>query len=91
MEPISLEDMRELLRSHEEDIVNQVVHRLRPHNAETHPSPTHNTHAAPELPQEQPRSDPTQARIVQLETELAALRSRREPVGATVTILSSPG
>ena len=83
MEPNSLEDMRELLRSHEEDIVNQVVRRPRPHNAETHSSPPHNRQAAPELPQEQPRYDPTQARIVQLETELADLRSRREPVGAT--------
>ena len=68
-DPISLDDMRELLRSHEEELVDRVVSRL--HNQ--------NPRLIPAISQrQQPAPDTHFDRITDLENQLAQLRAERE-------------
>jgi len=77
-ETISLEDMRELLQAHEDDIVNQVVERLRP----THKQPNLATASNAQQLDPQARQpgavNPTLLRISELENELINLRAEQE-------------
>ena len=82
LEPtLRLNDIRELLQSHEEDIVNRVVHHL---NSQNRNSSRHNpARATPQLPPsnrfmtEQARNL-TSHRITELENQLAQLRAEQE-------------
>ena len=78
-ESISLQDMRELLRSHEEDIVNQVVRRLQPQVSSPAFNRQHNYYPVPEPPRREQHTDPTLLRIAELEAQLSQLRAEREP------------
>ena len=78
---LRLDDIRELLQSHEEDIVNRVVYQLNSQN----PNSSRHNHAGP-TPQpapsnhfttEQPRNL-TSHRITELENQLAQLRAEQE-------------
>jgi len=78
--PINLSTMRELLRPHEQDIVDRVVLQLQSQNTRLanphHTSPVSpQTTAANPLPQE---LSPDLRRILNLETQLAQLRGEME-------------
>jgi len=75
--------MRELLRSHEEDIVNQVVLRLQTQNpaASRNSIPNSqqiNPQTSPALQRNLPVADLTLVRIAELEQQLSQLRAQRE-------------
>ena len=68
-EPITLNDMRELLRLHEDELFNRVVSRL--HNQNPRLTPTVSQ-------RQQPVSDTHFDRITDLENQLAQLRAESE-------------
>jgi len=76
---INIDTMRELLRSHELDIVNRVVHQLNSQIPTQHPA----THSTPQaLPPshsgtQPPLLSPRQLRIAKLEHQLAQLRAHQ--------------
>jgi len=74
----SIEDMRELLRSHEEEIVDRVFLRLNSQNHGQRSSPTRITTLLWNTPREPPESNGTAARITELERQLAGLQAERE-------------
>ena len=78
-EAISLDDMRQLLRSHEQDIVDRVVLQLRTHNG-IHTSPTlqANSAATPYHQSHQAIPGPTLNRITDLEIQLARLQAEQQ-------------
>ena len=78
-ESIRLQDMRELLRSHEEDIVKQVVRRLQPQVSLPAFNRKHNYDPVPEPPRREQQTDPTLLRIAELEAQLSQLRAERDP------------
>ena len=78
-EAISLQDMCELLRSHEEDVVNQVVRRLQPQVSSPTFNREHNYQPVPDPPRQELQTDPTLLRIAELEAQLSQLRAEREP------------
>jgi len=71
--------MRELLRSHEEDIVNQVVRRLQPQVSSPTSNREHNHQPVPDPPRQELQTDPTLLRIAELEAQLSQLWAEREP------------
>ena len=77
--PINLTTMRELLRSHEQDIIDRVLQQLstqthhRTIPASSNPLSTHPAIANQQLPQ----PNPTQAKIQELESQLADVREQR--------------
>ncbi|KAG0136592.1 hypothetical protein HOY82DRAFT_598831 [Tuber indicum] len=81
---ISLNDMRELLRSHEDGIVNQVVHRLQSQNVQGSSALSPNTQVPVGPPLHQPPVDPTALRIAELENQLAQLRTPNGPGQGTI-------
>jgi len=72
--------MRELLRSHEEEIVDRVMHQLRSYNNTGQPIPPANSQPQTlPVPAAQPQqSNPTLTRIADLESQLAQLRGEME-------------
>lgn len=91
--PIDLNTMRELLRSHEQDIVERVVQQLSARNQPLQiPSPP----CPRELPRRvAPTHPPTQSatlgKIAELERQLAQLREESEQERATMEELRAPG
>ena len=73
---LNIEDMRELLRSHEEEIVDRVFLRLNAQNHGRRSSPARVTTPLPNTPRQPPESNETAARIIELERQLAALQQR---------------
>lgn len=78
-EAISLQDMRELLCLHEEDIVNQVVRRLQPQVPLATFNREHNHQPVPDPVKQGQQRDPTLLRIAELEAQLSQLGAEREP------------
>jgi len=74
---ISLGTMRQLLRSHEEDIIDRVVQRLRSHNPVPHIDNTGNTNDPIRATQDL-ELNPTLTRIAELEGEPAQLREEAQ-------------
>ena len=72
--------MKEVLRSHEEEIVDRVMHQLRSYNNTGQPIPPANSQPQTlPVPAAQPRqSNPTLTRIADLESQLAQLRGEME-------------
>ena len=86
-----MDTMRELLRSHEQEIVDRVILPLHSQN----PNPERPNHHSPASPYSQPLLNPTQdthrahhgatlARITELESQLAQLRKESEQQQALV-------
>ncbi|PUU80876.1 hypothetical protein B9Z19DRAFT_1122800 [Tuber borchii] len=73
---LTLDDIRDLLRSHENDIVNQVVHRLQPEGTDRNQNQRANSfpHSPTMPPGNNLRIDPTLQRIRELEDEISQLR-----------------
>ena len=78
-EAISLQDIRELLRSHKEDIVIQVVRQLQPEVSSPTFNREHNHQPVLDPPRQELQTDPTLLRIAELEAQLSHLRAEREP------------
>ena len=81
--PINLETMRELLRSQQQEIVDQVLHQISSQNTAQTPSSRHarvHQYDAPNPPN--PEENPTLVRIAELEGQIAQLRGDivREPM-----------
>ena len=70
---ITLEDMPALLQAHEEYIVNQVVQRLDQNNRQVRESPLQPHESPLHRPRAPQPTNPTIARIAQLENQLAEL------------------
>ena len=76
---ITIDDMRELLRSHEEDLITRVIARLRSENRTNY-----NANQAQPLQSAIPRVDhtpidPTRLKIRELEEQIRQLRSGQDP------------
>ena len=81
--PINLQTMRELLRSQQQEIVDQVLHQISSQNTAQTPSSRHarvHQYDAPNPPN--PEENPTLVRIAELEGQIAQLRGDivREPM-----------
>lgn len=83
--PINLSTIRELLRSHQQEIVDRVILQLtsqnpnpqhpNPHtSSSSHPQPVH----SPIQATQPPKTNATLARITELESQLAQLRKKSE-------------
>jgi len=74
---ISLDDMRNLLKSHEQGIIDRVVRQLQTANHNPLSLPTHHVLPQQELqpPTLQSAGNPTMNRICELENQLAQLRA----------------
>ena len=82
---VNLSTMRELLHSHEQDIIDRVVLQLSTHNL---PQPSRTDSNLPSSFHMHPGTQPsilnsTQARIIELESQLAQLRAQREQQNIT--------
>ena len=77
-EGIKLDDMGELLRSHENDIVNQVVLRIQSQNQAASPGANHAIPARQDPSHQALVVDPGLLRITELENQLARLRAERD-------------
>ena len=91
---LRLNDIRELLQSHEQGIVDRVVNQLNSQNAtNTRPYPQTNTCEPPTtstVPASRPRNS-TILRITELEGELAQLRAEQEMDQAVAEEPRTPG
>ena len=76
---ISLDDMRQLLRSHEQDIVNRVVLQLRSQN----PNLTQRSPPTEPPPVHVQASNSTANRVAELENQLAILQAERDLMQGT--------
>ena len=76
-EGITLKDMQELLRSHENDIVNQVVPGLQLQNPAASPSANQAIPVTQTPSYQVPVMDPGLLRITESENQLAQLRAKR--------------
>ena len=76
-EAISLDDMRELLRSHEEEIVNQVVLQPQSQNPAMTPNPPLRREIPPAHRRQQPPPPTTNAQVAELEDQIAQLQAER--------------
>jgi len=91
-EAISLDDMRQLLRSHEQDIVDRVVLQLRAQNGVTSSSTIPaNLATTPYSQTHQVVPGPTLSRITDLETQLARLHAERQLGQTNEHLLREPG
>ena len=77
-EAISIEDMQELIRSHEEDIVDQVFLRLSSQNNRPTPTPPRLPTIRATLSPREPEPNTTRARIGDLAKQLAQLQVEQE-------------
>ena len=77
-EGITLDNMRELLQSYENDIVDQVVLRLQSRNPAASPSANQAIPVAQDPSHQVPTMDPGFLRITELENQLARLRAERD-------------
>jgi len=91
-EAISLDGMCQLLRSHEQDIVDRVVLQLRAQNGVTSSSTIPaNLVTTPYRQSHQVVPGPTLSRITDLETELAQLQAERQLGQTKAHLLREPG
>ena len=76
---INIDTIRELLRSHEQDIVNPVVHQLNSQISTQHPATYRTWQALPPSHSgtQPPLFCPTQPRMAELENQLAQLRAHQ--------------
>ena len=77
-EGITLDNMRELLRSHENDIVDQVVLRIQWQHPAASPGVNQAIPARQDPSHQAPVMDPGILRITELENQLARLRAERD-------------
>ena len=77
---INLNTMRELLRSHEQDIVDRVLHQLTSQNPPQHSIVNTEQHSGSHqrTRTQPPPPNPTMAKIAELESQLAQLRAQNE-------------
>ena len=78
-EAISLQDMRELIRSHEEDIVNQVGSLLQRQPSSLTLNREHNQQHFTDPSREKLQTDPIRLQIAEIEAQLSQPRGEREP------------
>ena len=74
-EGITLHDMRELLRSQEDEIVDRILLRLRSQNKEASTTPLYSYPAPQPAPRQQPPPSTTLSRIAELQSQLAQLQA----------------
>ena len=79
-ESITLDDMRELLRAHEEDIVNQVVQQLRPTHTPAISASPNLIQSSPNHPRQPWQETVAQLWISELQNELAQLQAEGDRV-----------
>ena len=74
-EGITLHDMRALLRSQEDEIVDRILLRLRGQNKEASPTPLYSNPAQQPASRQQPPPSTTLSRIAELQSQLAQLQA----------------
>jgi len=92
-EGISLHDMRELVRSQEDEIVDRILLRLRSQNNAASTTPLHSHPTPQRASRQQPAPNTTFSRITELESQLAQLQVERgrTQVNSYLALAREPG